>query len=201
MKESERYLQDLAEIRSMMQKSSKFLSLSGWAGIMAGFYAIAGYWVAEHYLGFSPDCVQYSFDQMHLVLITASVVLFLALISALLFSKSSATKRGEQVWTPASKEMLMNMAIPLLSGGILVLIFISKGMIGLIAPTTLLFYGLSLYSAGSFTLKEVRILGCIQILLGLINYLLIDVGLLLWMLGFGVTNLLYGVIMYLRYKR
>ena len=55
MKEKRDYIRDIAEIRSMMERSSKFLSLSGLAGIMAGIYALAGAWIAYHYLGFNPD--------------------------------------------------------------------------------------------------------------------------------------------------
>jgi hypothetical protein len=43
MKPADHYQEDLASIRKMMEQSSKFLSLSGLSGILAGTYALLGY--------------------------------------------------------------------------------------------------------------------------------------------------------------
>ena len=55
MKNETNYLQDIGEIRSLMERSSKFISLSGWAGIFAGIYALVGVYVAITYLHFNPQ--------------------------------------------------------------------------------------------------------------------------------------------------
>ena len=54
MKEEKDYIQDISEIRSMMERSSKFLSLSGLAGVMAGIYALVGAFVAYTVFDFNP---------------------------------------------------------------------------------------------------------------------------------------------------
>ena len=54
MKEEQKYIRDIAEIRSMMERSSKFLSLSGLAGVMAGIYALAGAFIAYRTFSFNP---------------------------------------------------------------------------------------------------------------------------------------------------
>jgi len=36
------YLKDISEIKQLMNKSSRFISLSGLSGILAGIYAIIG---------------------------------------------------------------------------------------------------------------------------------------------------------------
>ncbi len=201
MKEEQDYIQDIAEIRSMMERSSKFLSLSGWAGIMAGMYALAGAWIAYSIFDFYPDEIFYNSSTLTQVILLATGVLILSLISAIYDSRRKAQKRDEKVWNATSRRLLVSMAVPLLVGGILIMILILKGLTGLIAPLTLLFYGLALYNAGHFTIKEVRLMGVVQITLGLLNVWFIEYGLLFWAIGFGAVHIIYGIYMHFRYER
>lgn len=200
MKEQD-YIQDIAEIRSMMERSTKFLSLSGWAGIMAGIYALAGAWIATTVFGFHPDEIFYTFPALTRVILLAAGVLVLALVSAIFDSRRKAQKREEKVWNATSRRLLASMAVPLSAGGILIVILLSKGLTGLIAPMTLLFYGLALYNAGNYTIREVKWMGFVQIFLGLLNAVFIESGLLIWALGFGVVHIVYGIYMHLRVER
>lgn len=201
MKEHHDYTKDIAEIRLMMERSSKFLSLSGWAGILAGIYALTGAWIAHSILEFQPDTFLYTHSNPGSVALVASVVLILALLSAFIDSRVKANKRKEKAWNTTSKKMLAAMAVPLATGGLLILILISNGLMGLIAPFTLIFYGLALYNAGFYTFKEVRLMGFVQIALGLLNTIFISYGLLFWAIGFGAVHILYGIIMHFRYER
>lgn len=201
MKEERDYVQDIAEIRSMMERSSKFLSLSGWAGIMAGIYALAGAWIAYSLFGFHPDEIFYTSPNLASVVLLAMGILILALASAIFDSRRKAKKRDEKAWNATSRRLLASMAVPLFAGGILILVFLSKGLIGLIAPLTLLFYGLALYNAGNYTIREVRLMGVVQIGLGLLNSWFIGYGLLIWVLGFGVVHIVYGIYMHFKYER
>jgi len=204
MKEKQDYIRDLAEIRSMMERTSKFLSLSGWAGIMAGIYALSGAYIAYQAYGFNPDAILYTggaTETLSKVIFLAVVVFLLAISTATYFSYKKASERGERLWNAASRRLLVHMAIPLVAGGIVVLILLSKGLIGLLAPLTLVFYGLSLYNASQFTFREVRVLGLVQMGLGLLSCYLIDYGLLFWAIGFGFVHIVYGIYMYLRYEQ
>lgn len=208
MKEKQDYVRDIAEIRSIMERSSKFLSLSGWAGIMAGIYALATAWMVYSLLDFNPDRILYRTagsgglsSGLPKVIVTALLTLILAIATAIVLSRQKATKRGETVWNAVSRQLLVNMAMPLFSGGILILILISKGLIGLMAPLTLLFYGLALFNAGKFTYNEVKVLGIIQMGLGLISAWFIEYGLLFWAIGFGIVHIIYGIYMHFRYER
>jgi hypothetical protein len=201
------YARDLAEIRSMMERSSKFLSLSGWEGVLAGLYALAGAYLAHAVYGFKPDrpfydylAMQGSGDAMMVVGI-AGFVLVLALVTALFFASRKASKQGEKAWNPTSKRLLISMSVPLLSGGVVILFLVREGLLGLVAPLMLLFYGHSLYNAGKFTITEVKILGFVQIALGIINMAFLGQGLLFWAIGFGVMHIVYGIIMHIRYER
>lgn len=200
------YLKDITEIRSMMERSSKFLSLSGWAGIMAGIYALVGVYIAHVFLRFKPTAITYSdagisSAELLNVCLLAGAVLLLSIGTAIFLSYKRAAKRGELLWNATSRRLLVNMALPLVTGGLLILVLLSKGLAGLLAPLTLVFYGLALYSAGNFTYREVRIFGIIQIGLGLISAIIIGYGLLFWAAGFGLMHIAYGLYIYLKYER
>jgi hypothetical protein len=208
MKDEQDYMKDIAEMRSMMERSSRFMSLSGLAGVMVGIYALVGAYIAHEFLYFKPDQVFYDADytgglpfNLRGAVLLATSILVLALGTAAYLSHRNAKKRGEKFWNPTSRRLLINMAIPLIAGGVLILIMISKGLIGLIAPFTLIFYGLALYNAGKFTYEEVKSLGLIEIALGLTGTWFIGYGLLFWALGFGVAHIVYGIYMHYRYER
>lgn len=201
MKEDQDYIKDIAEIRSMMERSSKFLSLSGWAGIMAGLYALAGAYIAHNLLEFNPDELFYASPNLANVVWLAIGVLVLALVTAIYFSKRKADGSGESIWNTTSRRLLVSMAIPLAAGGVLILVLLTKGLIGLLAPLMLLFYGLALVNAGRYTITEVKIMGFVQIALGLVSAWFIEYGLLLWAVGFGAVHMMYGIYMYFSYER
>lgn len=203
MKEKQDYIRDLDEIRSMMERSSKFLSLSGWAGIMAGIYALAGAHIAYRFYNFNPQEIFYNSANTNLpeVYIIALLVLVLAVGTAIILSYQKAKKRKESIWNTTSRLLLVNMAVPLAAGGILILILISKDIIGLIAPITLLFYGLALYNTSKFTYDALKFLGIIQIALGLISSYFIEYSIIIWAIGFGIVHIAYGIYIYFRYER
>jgi len=208
MKKDTDYLQDIEEIRSLMEKSSKFISLSGWAGIFAGVFALMGSYIALTYLDFNPQSLSFDtennpFQQKKIfsVVQLALLVFLLAISFAMFFTHRRAKRKDELLWTPTAKRLVMNMALPLFTGGILILLFISKGFIGFVAPFSLLFYGLALFTISKFTFDEVKILGLIEILLGLISVYEVSLGLLFWAIGFGVIHIIYGIYVYFKYER
>lgn len=203
MKEGRDYINDIAEIRSMMERSSKFLSLSGWAGIMAGIYALAGAFIAYRVLDFNPGELEARdiYPNILQLILLAAVILALAVGTAVFFSYKNANSRGEKLWNPTAKRLLINMAVPLAAGGLLCLILIAKGLIGLVPPLTLIFYGLALYNGSKFTYEEVRVLGVTQVALGLLNACFVGYGLLFWALGFGLVHIVYGIYMHYKYER
>jgi hypothetical protein len=207
MKEQD-HIRDIAEIRSMMERSSKFLSLAGWAGIMAGIYALTGTYIAYQLFHFNPG--EAGFDTITTeslpsnfltIIVLACCILVLSIGTAIYLSLKKASKTGEKIWNATAKRLLINMAVPLVTGGLLILVLISKGLIGFLAPFTLLFYGLALYNASKFTFEEVRTLGLIQIALGLFSCWFVEYGLICWALGFGVFHIIYGIHMHYKYER
>jgi hypothetical protein len=208
MKKDTDYLQDIGEIRSLMERSSKFISLSGWAGIFAGIYGLMGSYIALTYLDFNPQSLSVDTEnnpfqqkQIFSAVQLALLVFLLAISFALFFTHRRAKRKDELLWTPTAKRLVMNMAVPLFTGGILILLFISKGFIGFVAPFSLLFYGIALFTISKFTFDEVKILGLIEILLGLISVYKVSLGLLFWAIGFGVVHIIYGIYVYFKYEK
>ena len=203
MKEKEQYIEDLKEIKDMMNRSSRFISLSGLSGISAGIIALVGAWFAYSLvlngksLGYKPLLI--SSDVAANLFWLGLVILILALAAGIYFTSRKAKKTNQSLWDNQTKLLLANLAIPLLTGGILSLILLSKGFIGLMAPLTLIFYGLALVNASKYTFIEIRSLGIAEIMLGLISSYFIGYGLHFWALGFGILHIVYGIIMQLKY--
>lgn len=204
MSKEKDYAKDIAEIRTMMERSSKFLSLSGWAGVMAGIYALAAAYLAYTSIGFNPSHLLPQAGQNTALppqLVSLALgTLLLAIGTAVFLSQRKSNKRGERLWNATSRRLLATMAVPLVTGGLLILVLSANGLVGLAAPFSLIFYGLALYGAGSFTYGAVRILGLLQIALGLIGTCFISYGLLCWAVGFGALHIIYGIYIHFRYE-
>lgn len=201
--ESKKYLEDISEIKNMMNRSTRFLSLSGLSGILAGVYALIGSYVAFTIL----QEIQYeqnsfrriliSFDAIDQLLLLAAIIALAAILTGILLSYRKAKRLNEKLWNQTAKRMLLNFSIPLVSGGIFCIALLIHDEFGLIAPATLLFYGFACINASKYTLGDIHNLGITCIILGLLSAFFIGYGLLFWALGFGVCHILYGAIMYL----
>jgi hypothetical protein len=207
MKEIQEYEKDIASIRSMMERSVKFISLSGLSGVLAGAYALAGAALA-YYIIYYPN-PPYGF-RLHYVneqsiisnlIIVAVLVLLLSLGTGLWLSSRKATRLGTTIWNKVSKQLFKDLSIPLVTGGILIIIMLSRGYAGFVASACLIFYGLALIYASRNTYKEIQYLGFIEIGLGLFAAALPGYGLIFWSLGFGVMHIIYGSIMHFRYDK
>ena len=198
---------ELVSIRSMMERSSKFISLSGLSGILAGIYALIGAAVAYEliYTGAGGERQRISghlFSELeYSLLAVALLVLLVSILTGCVLSRNKAKRKGQPIWGQASTALLFNMAVPLIAGGIFILIHFYRGYYGFIAPSCLIFYGLALVGASNFTFKDVRYLGISEIILGLVAACLPGYGLLFWAIGFGLLHIIYGSMMYLKYDR
>jgi predicted lysophospholipase L1 biosynthesis ABC-type transport system permease subunit len=212
MNTKEEQLEAIRDMRNMMERSSRFLSLSGLAGVIVGLYAIIGIGVAYYILGITItdkgyftllsnkegviDCTYF-----YPLLIVSIIVLVLSLLTGSVLAVRNAKKKQLVVWDATSKRLLINMLIPLCTGAIFCLLLLRHGQLALVAPSTLIFYGLSLFTASRYTINDVRYLGILQIILGLIGAFFIDYGLILWALGFGLLHILYGFNIYIKYEK
>ncbi len=195
-------LEDLKTIRDLMEKSTKFLSLSGLSGISAGIVATIGAAIAYFYILKNPSATDYNLSQEIIILVSiAMLVLIFAMASGVYFSWKKAKKSNQKLFNKLTYKILYHFSIPLVTGGIFSLILLYHGEIYYIASTTLIFYGLALVNTSKFMFNEIQYLGITEIILGILAVLFLHQGILFWTLGFGVCHILYGSIMYFKYDR
>ncbi|RFS15227.1 hypothetical protein [Emticicia sp. C21] len=198
------HLEQLKEIRSMMERSSKFLSLSGLSGISAGICALAGAWYAHQKI--HVDALYHLFDPqvreeiVPLLVIDALIVLISALVTGAFFTIRRARKKGFKMWNSTSKRLLVSMLIPLLAGGAFCIAMLYHGFFWLCFPATLIFYGIALVNASRYTVHDTFYLGISEIIIGIIALFLAQWNLNFWALGFGVLHIIYGAVVYFRYE-
>jgi hypothetical protein len=213
MKEEELH-NELASIRNIMERSSKFISLSGLSGILAGAYALIGAVVAWFVIKDYPTAFEHTppgtviFDVFFSLItvieylsIIAIVVLLASIITGVILSIRKAKQKGESIWNKTSRLLLLNVTVPLLTGGVVIVLLFFKGDLTYTVPVMLIFYGLALFNASNFTYSDIKYLGIIDIILGLATAFFPEYSLWAWSIGFGVLHIVYGSIMYLKYDR
>ena len=180
---------------------------------LAGLFALIGAGLVYVYLGITPfenkrmyyiaaqTADKWGLNYITFFLLTGSFVLLGALASGVYFTTRKAKLKGQPIWDALTKRLLISLAIPLVSGGLFCIAMFFQGLAGIIAPATLIFYGLSLVNASKFTLHDIYYLGICEIILGIIAVFNIGFGLEFWAIGFGFLHILYGTIMYLKYER
>jgi hypothetical protein len=213
MENQNEHLDTLRDIRSMMEKSSRFVSLSGFAGVFVGIFALCGalgaylfIQVKYHdmrvpYYEYSVEGGELNMSFLQFFVLDALSVLTASLIAGSWLSFRKAKRDGVQIWDKTAQRLFINMLIPLASGGLFCIIMVSHHMAGFVAPAMLIFYGLALVNASKFTFDDIRTLGMLEIGLGLIASVWIGYGLLFWAIGFGILHIVYGIVMYFKYER
>ena len=217
---TDKYLEDIHEIKTMMSRSSKFMSLSGLSGILAGIFAIIGSAIAfikitafkqifpntnrknvvDTYTNLENNH-QYFNELKNDLIIIALFVLITSILTGLILSYRKSRQQQSPMWNATSKRFLINFLIPLITGGLFILAILNKRYYDLIVPSTLIFYGISCIMASKYTYRDIKYLGAILITLGLIATFFIGFGIELWTLGFGLCHIIFGGIIYLKYDR
>ena len=206
-------IQALEEIKQIMDRSSRFVSLSGWSGIAAGVCALVAAWLArkkfneyaiseneyEARSNYTRDGNLLQLDRELLIL--AVITFIAAFFFAFLFTYLRSRKTGVPIWGFMARKVMINVAVPMIVGGLFIWRITDFGLYGLVAPACLIFYGLALINGSKFTLSEVRYLGYLQLILGVINLWAIGYGVYFWAAGFGVLHILYGIVMWNKYER
>lgn len=210
MNQSDLHIEDIQVIRKIMEESSRFLSLSGLSGIVAGFLGIAGAVAAQLLITKNSTPADWYMqplsggpDGLRSVLplfAVMGVVLVLAFSGAVLFSLRKAKKSGHKAWTPVTRRMLVSLLIPLATGGLFILLTTGTVPASVTASASLIFYGLAVVSAGKFTFGEIHRLGVLEVVTGLACLVLPQYSIILWAVGFGVIHIGYGLFMHLRYR-
>jgi hypothetical protein len=218
MNDQNQSLETLQDIKKMMDRSSRFISLSGLSGVAAGICALAGAWFAGNVIHGSSrtgtrkidDLVDYNgpIGSDMLIAFMGSRLFWIAVFTfiaafvlSFLFTYLRSAKEGIPLWGTTARRLMVSVMLPMAAGGIFLLKLIEAGVYGLIAPGCLIFYGLALVNGAKYTVGEVKFLGYALILLGLVNCWFPGYGLYFWAAGFGLLHIVYGIVMWSKYER
>ncbi len=196
------YLNDISEIKDLMNRSSRFISLSGLSGIFAGIYALIGaavaYWLVANS---GREYLILDGQVFRLIMLDLFLIAFMSVVTAIFLTTRKARKNGENIWDASSRRLIINFLIPLVAGGVYILIILNQQKYGQTGALMLIFYGLALINASKYSIGHVRYLGITEIVLGLICAVFPGYGFWLWVLGFGIMHILYGSIMLVQEKK
>jgi hypothetical protein len=208
MESNQQHLKNLTEIRSLMERSSSFISLSGLSGISAGIMGLIAAYILHiklfRFMDYSksPMISAQMREEFILFGITVSAaVLIITFLAAIFFTARKAKKNGYPVWDGSAKRLVANLFLPLVTGGVFCLILIYQFFDWLVLPSMLVFYGLALLNAAKYTLSEIKWLGVSEIALGLTAMLFLNEAIYFWGAGFGLLNIMYGLVMYFKYEK
>lgn len=225
MNQNEKYFNDLMEVRKLMEKSSKFISLSGLSGILAGLYALTGLYLVRNFLteysvgdlgefisatyrleriystaGFGEGVID-SIKEFSFIYIVAAAVVALSVVTGILLTAKKAKEKGQTMLDKIALKMVVNLSIPVVAGGFLMLFMIDNHQYGLLVPSMLIFYGLGLINGSKYTMNTIRNLGLVQVGLGIVAGLLPEYDIIIWAIGFGVMHIVYGTYMWWNFER
>lgn len=199
---SEDYLKDISEIKTLMHKSSRFISLSGLTGVFAGIYALIGAAVAYLLISFNGnDYIIIDSNLFKFILLDLLIVGVFSVGTAIFLTTKKAKKNNQKIWDSLTQRLLISFIVPLLAGGIYILIILNQQKYGQTGALMLLFYGLALLNASKYTLGDIKYLGYTQVVLGLICAIFPSYGFWFWVIGFGFMHIIYGLIMHFKYDK
>lgn len=187
-----------------MEKSSRFVSLTGLSSILVGIYACIGA-AAAYYLFGSSEALMLNVNTSSKLEITVGLALILILAcigTVVLSSRLKARKNNQHLkLDQTAKRLLWNFFLPLLAGGILCLALLSQQHYGLTSSIMLIFYGIALINASNYTYSNTKYLGYAELILGMADSFVQGYALVFWTLGFGIFHIIYGILFYLKYDK
>ncbi len=194
------------EIKKNVNRSSNFISLSGLSGILTGIYALDGAFAVNFLISnyLNPESgislLPISFMEYMLIGIVF-LVLILSILTVFIIYYRKTKRKNEKMWDVTSNKLFIYFSIILFIGVVFCIVLYQYGFIRLIASSMLIFYGLACLIASKYTLSEIRYLGIVNLILGLISTQFIGDGLYFWAVGFGSMNIIYGILTYHKYNK
>jgi len=194
MKSKNDIFQDINDIKEMMSKSSKFMSLSAISGVYVGIIALLGFSVSYLF-------ADLSISNIKILVITGLFILLISLSVVFILSYKKAISRNENKISNALKILFIEFFLPLIVGGTIIVWSVMNNQVWLIIPVSLIFYGLGMYNISRLSLNELKYLGYSEILLGLLSLFIIQYSLIIWLLGFSLINIIFGLYLHNKYEK
>ena len=203
--ETHQPIDTLQDIKRIMERSSRFISLSGLSGVSAGVFALIGSLVAYRELTEWNNVINKTlaeFTALKVRLFVIAMVVFLGAIgSAFYFTWRKAKSNEMSIWDASSQRLIVNLFIPVVAGACFIAGMLYHDIWQFVSPACLVFYGLALINASKYTFSDIRYVGILEVVLGILNLFYITYGLYFWALGFGVLHVIYGIIMWYKYDK
>lgn len=199
----------LSDIRNMMEKSTRFLSLNGLSAILVGIYACIGAIIACILLGGTdlyqagiPTLRVNTSEKYYILLLLAILLIVICLGTVFITCRRKARLTNQSLrFDHTAQRLLLSFFLPLVAGGILCLSLIYQQHYGLTSSIMLIFYGIALINASNYTYSNTKYLGYAELVLGLADSFIEGYSLLFWVTGFGFFHIIYGILFYLKYDK
>jgi len=201
MDKKDKHIEDLRAIHNLMERSSIFVNLSGIGAIIVGLCALAGSWFAHRIL-WQYSLAPYTLTELKLSLLTlAAIVFFSALGIYVLFVWLRSRQLKAKFWNATARKISINFGVPFLSGSLVVFHLLTNDYISMVAPVSIIVYGIAVFCASHNSFVESRLLAVLEIALGVVALWFPGQGLWFWMVGFGLLHILYGIVFWFNHER
>jgi hypothetical protein len=170
----------LAYIRQTMESASSFTALSGWGLVAVGIIGIVS--AALAWRAGVPEKIW--------VWVPAAVV---GVICAGAANAVKAKSLDVPLWSGSFRKVAWVMTPVLLVGSLLTLALVNAGARHLLPGTWLALYGAGVTAGGTFSLRAVRSMGLVLIVLGGLALFLPQYSLVFLASGFGALHILFGL--------
>jgi hypothetical protein len=178
---------DLKFIRRAMERAGSFTAVPGWGGVGMGVTALGAAFLAA---------VQPTPGRWLTVWLVAALV---ATAIGLWTMVRKARRLDVPLATGAGRKFALGLLPPILVGAILTAALLRAGVETLLPGVWLLLYGTGIVAAGAFSVAVVPLQGLAFLILGGAALLVPEAGDLLLGLGFGVVNLVFGIVIAVRH--
>ncbi len=174
---------DLRFIRDTMSRASTFTAVPGWGGVWMGITALA----LAAYAG--PPANTGSWLGLWMAEAAVAIVIGVAAVIR------KARRRQVPLTGAAARRFWFVFAPGILAGAVLTAVFIREGWTTRLPACWLLLYGVSVTSAGAFSVRPVRVMGILFMVLGVVAAMLpVWTGDALLAAGFGLLHIAFGVL-------
>ncbi len=189
-------LRALAEIRSVVDRTTRYSTFSALSGFLTGAAALIGSGGCGYFAKFPGARA----EDKSFVYVWAGVFAFCAM-QHLLLTWLKARSRGEVAWTPIARTALLALLGPGMAGILISAIVIFQLQYDRLAELWLLLYGCGLWAVSFFAPLFLRWLGAAFMILGALAWKDHETPGLWLGLGFGGLHLIFGTIVLARYRK
>ncbi|HWW87019.1 MAG TPA: hypothetical protein VNZ26_25660 [Vicinamibacterales bacterium] len=178
--------EDLRFIRETMERASAFTAVPGWGGMIMGATGVVTAFAA----GPVPSRAWFA------TWITGAAVAIAIGVTATIIK---ARQSGVPLAGRSARRFILAFTPPLAAGLVLTVDFAAAGQWPQLPGTWLLLYGTGVTSGGALSVRVVPLMGALFMLLGVVAFVSPSMGPALMAAGFGGVQIVFGILIGLKY--